>query len=259
MVDLFFWRSKKAIDVICPHCGAHQSEPKDCISTVCKGCGGYFKPSSALRVEPHYKRAKKNEKRSVECFACHQQLEVSDKQLSAICFHCGHNIDMNDYSVEGICARNIETKGHLYVGVKGRLVGEKVAVGSADIRGKVSTKDISCEGVFELHPSATFFGHLKAQTLKVLEGATFHVDRMMEVKNAEIYGKVKGKMIVEGRIYLAASAQIDGDIVAGAVDAEPGAAINGYVNIKSVQKVDFKKQNQQDNDENDVLDSAMRA
>ncbi len=245
------------MDVICPHCGAHQTEPKHCISTVCKCCGGYFTPKTALRVEDHHRRNRKD-KQVIECFSCHGKLDVAGDALSTVCHHCGHEIDMNDYSVMGICARNIESKGHLFVGEKGRLVAEKVSVGTADIRGKVSTKHFGCDGVFELHPSATFFGHLNAETLKILPGATFHVDGSMEVQNAEIYGKVKGKMIVAGRVYLAESAQVDGDIVAAAVDAEPGAAINGFVNIRSVQTVDFKSR-QADKEESDVLDNAMTA
>ncbi|MDK3157906.1 polymer-forming cytoskeletal protein [Kamptonema cortianum] len=252
--------SAKTIDVICPHCGAHQSEPKHCISTTCKSCGGYFTPKTAQLVGPEQKKRGKKGKRTVECFSCRGKVDVAGDALSTVCHHCGYDIDINDHSIMGICSRDIETKGHLHVGVKGRLVSARVAVGSADIRGKVSTKDFSCEGVFELHPSATFFGHLQAETLKVMPGATFHVDRSMEVRNAEIYGKVKGKMIVTGRVYLAETAQVDGDIVAAAVDAEPGAAINGYVNIRSVQKVDFQNTPISDNGQGkEFMNSAMTA
>ena len=261
MAGILFWRTKREADVICPHCGAHQSEPKDCISTSCKSCGGYFQPKKALKVQKHHKRPHSEKNKEINCFVCDSRLQVARMALSTICFNCGHHMDLNDYSVEGICSRNIETKGHLYVGQKGRLITESVAVGTAEIRGKVSTKNFLCEGIFELHPSATFFGHLEAQMLKILEGATFNVDRSMEVKNAEIYGKVKGKMICSGRVYIANTAQIDGDITARAVDSEPGAAINGYVNIRNVTEVDFKKESSpdQNNGGKDLVDSAMTA
>lgn len=76
---------------------------------------------------------------------------------------------------------------------------------------------------------------LNCERLEVGQHGTMRAD--VEVKDAEVYGRVFGNIRAAGSVSLHSGAHLDGDITAGTVTMEPGVYFNGRCNmaIESVE------------------------
>jgi cytoskeletal protein CcmA (bactofilin family) len=84
-------------------------------------------------------------------------------------------------------------------------------------------------------------GNVKTPS-KVVLGETGVIKGTLECENADIEGKFSGNMTISGTLTLRATAQVDGDVVAGKLAIEPGAAFNATCVMKgSVKQIIEKK------------------
>lgn len=227
---LFSTKPKKA-EIVCPHCGAHQMEPATAISTVCRSCGRNFKLEKALK--PKRKPVSRpKDFRTIHCFECESELEVPPTAISTICHNCSRHIDLNDYTITGLFGRNLETKGALYLTEKGSLTAEKLIVGLAEVKGRLSAKYLKCEGDVELYPTAVVQGNIFARNLKVMHDSRFTIEQQVVVDSIEIHGHVEGKLFCHGKVMLTKTGTFNGELVAKSLDMEPGATLRGdmYIN-----------------------------
>lgn len=80
-------------------------------------------------------------------------------------------------------------------------------------------------------------GNVKTPS-KVVLGETGIIKGTLECENADIEGKFSGNMTISGTLTLRATAQVDGDVVAGKLAIEPGAAFNATCVMKgSLKKI----------------------
>jgi cytoskeletal protein CcmA (bactofilin family) len=85
-----------------------------------------------------------------------------------------------------------------------------------------SNSDIRIDG--------TLKGNLSSKA-KILIGAEGAVEGDIDGKQADILGKVTGKVKVADLLYLHGKAVVDGDIYAGKLQIEPTAAFNGQCHM----------------------------
>jgi cytoskeletal protein CcmA (bactofilin family) len=92
----------------------------------------------------------------------------------------------------------------------------------------------------------TVQGNIKTPS-KVVLGETGVIKGILECENADIEGKFSGQMTISGTLTLRATAQVDGDVVAGKLAIEPGAAFNATCVMKgSVKQMADKKEDAQE-------------
>ena len=124
---------------------------------------------------------------------------------------------------------------------KDRLVQE-MTVQSSSIVGTGTTLKGGIESPGNLRIEGKVIGDINAESKLVL-GASSRVDGNVAAKNAEIEGRIDGIIRVSGLLTLKPNAFVNGDIFAAKLVVEPGAKIEGKVNIGERQM-----QNQPDND-----------
>lgn len=89
-------------------------------------------------------------------------------------------------------------------------------------------------------------GNVKTPS-KVVVGETGVIKGTLECENADIEGRFSGNMTISGTLTLRATAQVDGDVVAGKLAIEPGATFNATCVMKgSVKQVVDKKEETQE-------------
>ena len=93
-----------------------------------------------------------------------------------------------------------------------------------DVEGNISVTS----GDFRI--DGTLKGNLKT-TSKVIIGSTGSVTGEVKCKNADIEGKVEGKIIVQELLTLKATSVILGDMVTKRLAIEPGAKFTGNCNM----------------------------
>lgn len=79
-------------------------------------------------------------------------------------------------------------------------------------------------------------GNVKTPS-KVVIGKTGVVIGTLSCENADIEGKVKGILDIEGTLSLKSTANIEGEVVTGKLAVEPGATFNATCLMKGSKKV----------------------
>jgi cytoskeletal protein CcmA (bactofilin family) len=90
------------------------------------------------------------------------------------------------------------------------------------------TGDVICSG--DIRIDGTINGNLQTKG-KVVIGETGKTNGEVNCKNADISGKIEGKIIVTELLSLKPTALIVGDVVSGKLAIEPGARFTGNCNM----------------------------
>lgn len=90
--------------------------------------------------------------------------------------------------------------------------------------GTVITGEIRSKG--DIRIDGTIDGAVESEA-KLVVGPTGKVDGNVKCKNADVSGKVYGRLIVEDLLFLKSTALIEGDIIANKLVVESGAQFNG--------------------------------
>lgn len=113
------------------------------------------------------------------------------------------------------------------------------------------TVGTSIEGDFISKTSMRIDGSIQGTVKtpsKVVIGEKGFVNGSLESEQADIHGKFSGNMTISGTLTLRATAQVEGDVIAGKLAIEPGASFNATCVMKGTVKhiSDRKKDTQQD-------------
>lgn len=120
---------------------------------------------------------------------------------------------------------NITTNGHLTV--RGSVAGDISAKGNVIVTGAVKGS-IKCDNL--LLEGADVTANIEAQNMiSVKEGVVFN--GTIQCKDITVIGTVNGDIVASGKVGLASSAVVKGNIKAAAMGMELGAKIEGSIAI----------------------------
>jgi cytoskeletal protein CcmA (bactofilin family) len=94
--------------------------------------------------------------------------------------------------------------------------------------GTVVEGDIKSNG--DIRIDGTVIGNIISKS-KVVVGATGSIDGNVTSQNADVSGRIKGKVTVNELLFLKSSANIQGDIITGKLVVEVGATFTGTCNM----------------------------
>jgi cytoskeletal protein CcmA (bactofilin family) len=103
---------------------------------------------------------------------------------------------------------------------------DEMPTASTTIIGAGTTIIGNIESNGDIRIDGTLRGNLEAKA-KVIVGANGYVEGDIDGKQADILGKVMGKIKIEDLLYIHGKANIDGDLYAGKLHIEPTASFNG--------------------------------
>lgn len=99
--------------------------------------------------------------------------------------------------------------------------------------GTIITGEIKSKG--DIRIDGTIEGAVHSEA-KLVVGSTGKIDGNIQCKNADVSGKVYGRIVVEELLFLKETALIEGDIVAKKLVVESGAQFNGTCSMGGVIK-----------------------
>lgn len=99
--------------------------------------------------------------------------------------------------------------------------------------GTVIKGDIESDGDFRIEGTLT--GTVNAKG-RIVIGETGIIDGELYCRNADICGKIKGKMEVAELTILKATSNFEGDITTNKISIEPGALFSGTCHMTSSKK-----------------------
>jgi cytoskeletal protein CcmA (bactofilin family)/RNase P subunit RPR2 len=215
--------------VTCPHCGHQQPEPRGAFSTVCKKCRRHLQlekaPSPPARAaEPSPKQ------RVITCFECGAELEVPLSAESTMCKRCSRYVDLKDYHITNAVSKNFKTKGSFVIELKGYVFNTEAIVGDAVIKGRFLGK-LTAQRSLTIYSTAEIKGSFATNRLIIPAANHFRWQEPIRVGSVEIAGELAANLEVEGTIVLKSTARLFGDMHAGNIVVEDGAAVVGRARI----------------------------
>jgi cytoskeletal protein CcmA (bactofilin family) len=97
--------------------------------------------------------------------------------------------------------------------------------------------DIQSKGFFRI--DGIIEGNVSTPS-KVVLGKTGLIKGTLTCENADIEGKIIGRLIINNTLSLRATAFIEGDVVAGKLAVEPGATFNASCIMKGAKNTDHE-------------------
>ena len=82
-----------------------------------------------------------------------------------------------------------------------------------------------------IHGTVEVNGDLEISTSGLVEGPE------VKAKNIVVQGVLKAKVWVEGKLTLSRTARLEGDVVAGSLEIEPGAYYTGYIETRDAKSL----------------------
>ncbi len=107
---------------------------------------------------------------------------------------------------------------------------DDISATSTTIIGAGTTITGNLESNGDIRIDGTLNGNLFAKA-KVIVGANGSVNGDIDGKQADILGRVTGKIKIEDLLYIHGKANIDGDLYAGKLHIEPTASFNGQCHM----------------------------
>jgi cytoskeletal protein CcmA (bactofilin family) len=114
------------------------------------------------------------------------------------------------------------------IGMHGEAAARNIIAFGTQIKG-----DIKSDGDFRIEGTLT--GTVNAKG-KIVIGETGIIDGELFCQNADLCGKVKGKLVVEELTILKASSNFEGEITTNKISIEPGAVFTGTCTMTSQQE-----------------------
>lgn len=126
-------------------------------------------------------------------------------------------------------SKNSKTEQDKVIPSGNSLIGTGTTI-TGDI---VSSGDVRIDGVLK--------GNIRGSA-RILIGQDGHVEGDIEGLNADVMGKVQGKIVVKELLNLRANAIIKGDIRAGKLQIEPTVVFNGQCQMGEASVVEMAKE-----------------
>lgn len=226
-------------EVVCPHCGAKQFEPRGVISTYCRTCSAHFSPgthASAIIFSPAQipssRASRKAKDRRVACHACGHIQRAHYGVLEAPCRRCGSLMSYRDVEISAHSTREVSTHGRLLVTRKGFLNSTHVQCDSAQIDGRISGR-VECSGLLRLGGSDQCKAQIHTVSLLVDRGANIQLAYTAMIGDGMIRGRVVGDIVCTGSLHIAKHGVLLGEVETRALTVDRGGIYSGDVRVGS--------------------------
>jgi cytoskeletal protein CcmA (bactofilin family)/DNA-directed RNA polymerase subunit RPC12/RpoP len=211
--------------IVCPHCGHQQMEPRLAISTNCRQCGRHLLVHDLLH--PKHKEAVRTvEQRRVSCFDCGAELDVPMAAQSAMCKRCSSYLDLQDYLINNAVSKNFKTKGRFVVEAKGYVFNTTVIAREIVIKGRLIGK-LTAEQSLTVYSTAEIKGTFRTPLLVIPTENYFHWKEPLQVGSVDIAGELVSDIRAELTVTIRSTGRLFGNIHARNLVAEEGALLVG--------------------------------
>lgn len=177
-------------EVSCPECGQTQMESENFISTVCRGCGHYFKSAQAKGSGRRKVRRAVIPKRELTCADCGSVQEVALEAQSSTCLQCGRHLELGHREITGEHLGNVSLEGELKIGPKGNFGGSRARAARIVLQGRAS-------GYLEAPEWLRVDGQAKLRTgasggkLEIVPGASMECGEPIQFGSGHIEGELR--------------------------------------------------------------------
>jgi cytoskeletal protein CcmA (bactofilin family) len=167
----------------------------------------------------------------VRCFRCHHVQNVSRYAKSTQCARCSVYISLSDYEIKTVKSHTLRTRGDIEIARRGGLVNQsEIACHNLIVNGAIdATVDCSGEAVFR--HSGTVRGRLHCDKLVIEKRCEVRFPDGVMADRAEIAGHLIGDLTCSGKVRVARTGVIEGNLAAVELELKDGGSISGETKL----------------------------
>lgn len=168
---------------------------------------------------------------TVACFECGRKHEVSAIASSTMCSSCGSYISLRKVRIRNDSRQKIKTRGDVTIQRKASH-GSALACRHLKVLGTVSGS-VDCSGDAVFFSECRILGVFSSSSLTIRKKADVHFLRPVYAQNIVVAGKMTGNFYCSGRVTVAGTGSLHGELIARSVTVEPGGVLDASLRVCS--------------------------
>lgn len=167
----------------------------------------------------------------VRCYRCYHIQDVSRYAKSTQCERCSAYISLADYEIKTVKSHTLRTRGDIVIGRRGGLVkNSEIACRHLTVNGAIDAT-VDCSGDATFRHSGTVRGQLFCEKLTIEKHCEVRFPDGVMARRAEIAGHLVGNLTCSGKVRLARSGLVEGNLSAVDLELKDGGKVTGETRL----------------------------
>ena len=167
----------------------------------------------------------------VRCFRCHHLQDVSRFAKSTQCERCSAYISLANYEIKTVKCHTLRTRGDIIIAKKGGLINNsEIACHHLTVSGSIDAT-VDCTGDAVFRHSGTVRGQLHCGKLVIEKHCEVRFPDGVMADRAEIAGHLIGDLTCSGKVRVARTGIVEGDLAAIDLELRDGGRITGATRL----------------------------
>ena len=167
----------------------------------------------------------------VRCFRCHHHQDVSRFARSTQCERCSAYISLANYEIKTVKSHTLRTRGDIIIAKKGGLINNsEIACHHLTVSGSIDAT-VDCTGDAVFRHSGTVRGQLHCEKLVIEKHCEVRFPDGVMANRAEIAGHLIGDLTCSGKVRVARTGIVEGDLAAIDLELRDGGRIPGETRL----------------------------
>lgn len=216
--------AKAKQDGVLPQPGAHRAA---------EDLSSHPPPASMPGDSPHIVKTIQPTKRTIRCFKCGYEFQLSGTTKTIYCSKCREKIDLGDYVIDRPWSEEIKTGGSVIVRPSGRLEKVRIWAGNVILEGEMDDdSSIECTQWLELGGQAKPNPRqLAMRNLRVAAGAAMRFKYKLQVHHLELFGELEADIEATGLVSIREGGHLKGTVRGAHLQVEEGGGLSARVFI----------------------------
>lgn len=190
-------------------------------------------PTAKPADSPHIVKTIQPTKRTVRCFKCGYECQLSGTTNAIYCSKCREKIDMGDYVIDRPWSEEIKTGGTVFIKPTGRLENVKILAGNVIFEGTMDEdSSIECTQWLEVggeaHPDPR---QVTMRNLRVAAGCDMKFKYKLQVHHLELLGTLQADVEAAGLVSIREGGHLKGTVRGAHLEVEDGGGLSARVFI----------------------------
>jgi cytoskeletal protein CcmA (bactofilin family) len=167
----------------------------------------------------------------VRCFRCHHHQDVSRFAKSTQCDRCSAYISLANYEIKTVKSHTLRTRGDIIIAKKGGIINHsEIACHHLTVSGSIDAS-VDCTGDAVFRHSGTVRGQLHCEKLVIEKNCEVRFPDGVMANRAEIAGHLIGDLTCSGKVRVARTGIVEGDLAAIDLELRDGGRISGETRL----------------------------
>lgn len=175
----------------------------------------------------------------VRCYRCYHVQMVSRFAKSTQCERCSAYISLANYEIKAVKSHTLRTRGDVTIAKKGGLINDsEIACHHLTVSGAIDAT-VDCSGDAFFRHSGTVRGKLFCERLVIEKNCEVRFPDGVMTERADINGHLIGDVTCSGKVRIARTGIIEGDLTAVDLELKEGGRVSGETVIDAETKTEL--------------------